>query len=167
MSDKSVAIYNGLAEAGPRSLGNRSILFNPQNKDGKEIINRIKKREWYRPFAAICLENEAQKYFEMHHIKKSEYMTMCFKIKEEYKTDFPSIIHIDETCRIQTIDSNHHLYSLLLKYKDKTGCGLLLNTSFNLAGDPLVETPEDAIYVFNNSELDCLWFFEKNLILKK
>jgi len=165
--DKSVAIYHGLAEAGPRSLGNRSILFNSQNKEGKEIINRIKKREWYRPFAAICLEEEAKKYFEMHHIDKSEYMTMCFKIKEEYENYFPSITHVDKTCRIQTIDSNHHLYSLLLKYKEKTGCGMLLNTSFNLAGDPLVETPDDALYVFNNSELDCLWFFEKNTILKK
>lgn len=162
---KTVAVYNGLAEAGPRSLGNRSILFDATNTNGKDIVNLVKKREWYRPFAAICLEEDAQKYFEMNHIKKSEYMTMCFSIKEDYKNLFPSITHVDGTCRIQTIDESHHLHKLLIKYKQKTGYGLLLNTSFNLAGDPLVETVEDALYVLNNSELDALWIPSVNKII--
>jgi carbamoyltransferase len=164
---KTVAVYNGLAEAGPRSLGNRSILFDATNANGKDIVNLVKKREWYRPFAAICLEEDAQKYFEMNHIKKSEYMTMCFSIKEDYKNLFPSITHVDGTCRIQTIDESHHLHELLIKYKQKTGYGLLLNTSFNLAGYPLVETVEDALYVLNNSTLEVLWFLSRNLLIKK
>lgn len=163
--EKTVAVYNGIAEAGPRSLGNRSILFEATNFSGKDIVNKIKNREWYRPFAAICLEEESHEYFEMNHIKKSEYMTMSFQVKEKYKDIFPAITHVDRSCRIQTIDSSHHLFDLLNEYKKQTGYAILLNTSFNLAGDPLVETPEDAVYVLNNSDLDCIWFLEGNKIM--
>ena len=162
---KTVAVYNGLAESGPRALGNRSILFDATVDNGRDIVNKIKKREWYRPFACICLEEDASEYFDMKNIKKSEYMTLCFNVKEKYKNILSSITHVDNTCRIQTIDKNHHLYDLLKKYKEKTGYGILLNTSFNLAGDPLVETPEDALYVLNNSNLHCIWFTEKNKIV--
>lgn len=161
LSGKSVAVYRGLAESGPRSLGNRSILFDCRNKDTKDIVNKIKKREWYRPFAAICLEEDAHVLFDMIGVQKSEYMTMSFDIKDEYRELYSGIVHVDGSCRIQTIDETHHLFSLLSKVKDKTGFGILLNTSFNLAGEPLVESIEDAVRVFKNSDLDLIWFPEE------
>lgn len=160
LSGKSVAVYRGFAESGPRSLGNRSILFDCRNKDTKDIVNRIKKREWYRPFAAICLEEDAHVLFDMIGVQKSEYMTMSFDIKDEYRELYSGIVHVDGSCRIQTIDETHHLFSLLSKVKDKTGFGILLNTSFNLAGEPLVESIEDAEKVLSNSDLDMIWFPE-------
>ena len=160
LSGKSVAVYRGLAESGPRSLGNRSILFDCRNKDTKDIVNRIKKREWYRPFAAICLEQDAHVLFDMIGVQKSECMTMSFDIKDEYRELYSGIVHVDGSCRIQTIDETHHLFSLLSKVKDKTGFGILLNTSFNLAGEPLVESIEDAEKVLSNSDLDMIWFPE-------
>lgn len=154
--NKSVAIYSGLAESGQRALGNRSILFNALNPDAKDIVNGIKKREWYRPFAAIVLEEDADKYFEMDRIKSSPYMTVCFPVKSDL---IPGVTHVDNTCRIQTISSGY-LYDILLEFKKLSGHGILLNTSFNLAGEPLVETPEDAFKTLKNSSLDYLWFEE-------
>jgi len=163
---KSVAVYRGLAEAGPRALGNRSILFDPRNKDAKEIVNKIKKREWYRPFAAMVLEEDAHMYFEMGLITSSPYMTISFPVKQYAVENIPGVIHIDNTCRLQTVSElDGYLYELLLEFRKLTGHGVLLNTSFNLAGEPLVETPEDAIKTLNNSTLDYLWFFDKNIIM--
>lgn len=164
---KVVAVYNGLAEAGPRALGNRSILFNPTFEDAKDFVNKVKKREWYRPFAAMVLEEDAHKYFEMMGIEKSQYMTISFDVKEAYRKMFPGIVHVDNSCRIQTVDkSNKYMYELLINFKKNTGHGLLLNTSFNLAGEPLVETPDDAIKTLQNSEIDVLWFPSINTIVR-
>ena len=85
---------------------------------------------------------------------------MSFDIKNEYRELYSGIVHVDGSCRIQTIDETHHLFSLLSKVKDKTGFGILLNTSFNLAGEPLVESIEDAEKVLSNSDLDMIWFPE-------
>ena len=161
LDQKSVAVYHGLAEAGPRSLGNRSILFDCRNKDAKSIINKIKNREWYRPFAAIVLEEDSY-IFDMIGVNKSEYMTMSFSVKEEYRDVVPGIVHVDGTCRIQTISSDHLLYSLLSKLKKKTGYGILLNTSFNVAGEPLVETIQEARKVLSETDLNIVWFPETN-----
>jgi carbamoyltransferase len=159
--DKSVAIYTGPAEAGKRALGNRSIFFNALNPDAKEIVNEIKKREWYRPFAAVVLEEDANIYFDMGKIKSSPWMTICFPVRSEYVKIIPGVVHVDHTCRIQTVSSkNGYLYNLLSEVKKLTGHGILLNTSFNLAGSPLVETPQDAFNTLNNSSLDYLWFEE-------
>jgi carbamoyltransferase len=158
MSNKSVAIFHGLAEAGPRALGHRSILFNPMNKDAKKIINKIKKREWYRPFAASVLEEDANQYFDM---KKSisPFMTISFPALEKTKSLLPGIVHVDGTCRVQTVGKEIPVfYQLLQEIKLISGHGVVLNTSFNLAGEPLVETPLDAIKTLQNSELDVLWF---------
>ena len=160
--NKSVAVYTGFAETGQRALGNRSILFNALNPNAKGIVNKIKKREWYRPFAAIVLEEDADTYFEMGRIKSSPFMTICFPVKTDI---IPGVTHIDNTCRVQTVSSGH-LYDLLLEFKKLTGHGILLNTSFNLAGDPLVETPEDAFQTLNNSSLDYLWFEETRQLFK-
>jgi carbamoyltransferase len=91
-------------------------------------------------------------------------MTISFKVKEEFINLFPGIVHVDGTCRVQTV-SQGHLYDLLKEFKKRTGLGVLLNTSFNLAGDPLVETVADAINTLNNSFLDYVWFVDKNNIV--
>jgi carbamoyltransferase len=165
---KSVAVYNGIAEAGPRSLGNRSILFDCRDKNSKDKVNKIKKREWYRPFAGMVLESEANKYFEMGQINKSEFMTVSFPVKKSALEIIPGVVHVDETCRIQTVNQdNPIMFNLLNEFKKITGTGILLNTSFNLAGMPLVETPEDAIYTLKNSVLDYVWFPEISKLVSK
>ena len=165
--DKSVVVYTGLAEAGQRALGNRSILFNALNPDAKEIVNKIKKREWYRPFACMVLEEDANIYFDMGRIKSSPFMTICFLVRLEYVKIIPGVTHIDNTCRIQTISkTDGYLYKLLQEFKTLSGHGILLNTSFNLAGEPLIETPEDAFNTLNNSCLDYLWFEETQQLFK-
>jgi carbamoyltransferase len=161
--NKSVSVYRGLAESGQRALGNRSILFNALNVNAKDIVNRIKKREWYRPFACVVLEEDANIYFEMGRIKKSPHMTMCFPVKSDI---IRGVTHVDNTCRIQTV-SDGYLYELLQEFKKLSGHGILLNTSFNLAGEPLVETPVDALNTLNNSSLDYLWFEETQQLLER
>jgi carbamoyltransferase len=159
--NKSVAVYTGLAEIGQRALGNRSILFNALNPDAKDLVNKIKKREWYRPFACMVLEEDASVYFDMGRITSSPFMTICFPVRPEYVKIIPGVTHIDNTCRIQTVSkTDEYLYKLLQEFKKLSGHGIVLNTSFNLAGEPLVETPEDAFNTLNNSCLDYLWFEE-------
>jgi len=166
--DKSIAVYTGFAEAGQRALGNRSIFFNPLNPNAKDIVNKIKKREWYRPFACIVLEEDSDTYFDMGKIKSSPFMTICFPVKEKYGKILPGITHIDNTCRIQTVSqTDGYLYKLLQEFKKLSGHGILLNTSFNLAGLPLVETPLDAFNTLNNSHLDYLWFEETEQLFNK
>lgn len=166
VSGKSVAVYRGLSEAGPRALGNRSILFDARNKDAKEIVNKIKKREWYRPFACMVLEEDAGMYFEMGPITSSPYMTISFPAKQLAIDTIPGVIHVDNTCRLQTVSKDDgYLYELLLEIKELTGHGIVLNTSFNLAGEPLVETPEDAIKTLRNSTLNHVWFEEKQILI--
>lgn len=159
--NKSVAVYTGLSEAGQRSLGNRSILFNALNPDAKDIVNKIKNREWYRPFACVILEEDVNIYFDVGRIKSSPFMTTSFPVRSKCVKIIPGITHIDNTCRIQTVSkTDGYLYKLLREFKKLSGHGILLNTSFNLAGQPLVETPTDAFNTLNNSYLDYLWFEE-------
>lgn len=166
--NKSVAVYTGLAEAGQRALGNRSIFFNALNPDAKDIVNKIKKREWYRPFACVVLKEDVDEYFDMGRIKSSPFMTICFPVRQKYGKILAGIIHVDNTCRIQTVSkTNGYLYQLLLEFKKLSGHGILLNTSFNLSGQPLVETPLDALETLNNSHLDYLWFQETQQLYGK
>lgn len=161
MNNKPMAIYNEQAEAGPRSLGNRSIIFNAMNPRAKELTNLIKKREWYRPFALSVLESDASQYFDMLGLKRSPNMTISFKALENTKKLFPGVVHVDGSCRIQTVSENDGiLFSVLKEIKKISGHGVVLNTSFNLAGEPLVETPEDALRVLKNTSLEGLWFPE-------
>ena len=165
--NKSIAVYSGLSEAGQRALGNRSIFFNALNLHAKDILNKIKKREWYRPFAAVVLEEDANIYFDMGKIKSSPFMTVCFPVRQKFIKIIPGVVHIDNTCRIQTVSKKHsYLYEILTEFKKLTGHGILLNTSFNLAGNPLVETPQDAINTLNNSCLDYLWFEETQQLIR-
>jgi len=161
-SNNSVGVFNGKAEAGQRALGNRSILFNALNPNGKEIVNSIKKREWYRPFAAIVLEEDASLYFDVSLMPSSPFMTVAFPVVTDL---IPSVTHVDNTCRVQTVtNKDGYLYKLLREFKKLSGHGVLLNTSMNLAGQPLVETPEDAIRMLNSSELEYLYFPQTNQI---
>lgn len=167
LNQKSVAIYNGLAEAGPRALGNRSILFDARNKDAKAIVNLIKKREWYRPFAAAVLEEDSSRYFTMT-TKDSPYMTISFATMDDVRDVIPGVVHVDGSCRVQTVSpDNEHLYNILKIFKEKTGHGILLNTSFNLAGEPLVESPEEALSILKRSTLDAVWFPEISKVVLK
>lgn len=166
--NKPIALYNGKAEAGPRALGNRSILFNPLNKDAKRLINIVKKREWYRPFALSVLEEDAEKYFDMLGIVDSRFMTISFDALEKTKLLFPGVVHVDGSCRIQTVPEGHGpLYKLLKEFKSISGHGVLLNTSFNLAGEPLVETVDDAFHTMYNSDLYGIWFPEVSKLVTK
>jgi carbamoyltransferase len=165
---KSIAVYQGLAEAGPRALGNRSILFDARDKNAKDKVNSIKKREWYRPFAGMVLEEDANKFFDMGHIIKSQHMTVSFPVKDSALEVIPGVVHVDNTCRIQTIDkTNINIFELLNEFKKITGVGVILNTSFNLAGYPLVETPQNALDTLMNSSLDYVWFPEISKIVSR
>jgi len=162
---KIVAVYNEMAEAGPRALGNRSILFDPRNKDAKNIVNKVKNREWYRPFACSILEKHFKEYFETLKLTKAEFMTMAFDVKSD---KIPGVVHVDNSCRVQTVNKDiPHFYNLLNKFYEKTGVPVLLNTSFNLAGEALVDSPEDAINTYENSDIDIIWFPEKETMLFK
>lgn len=166
--NKSVAVYVSFAEAGQRALGNRSIFYNPLNSNAKDIVNKIKKREWYRPFACVVLEEDSDIYFDMGRVRSSQFMTICFPVKQKYVKMLSGITHIDNTCRIQTVsETDGYLYKLLQEFKKLSGHGILLNTSFNLAGEPLVETPTDAFNTLNNSHLDYIWFEETQQLLSK
>ena len=168
ISQKSVALYKGLAEAGPRSLGHRSILFDARNINAVNIVNKIKKREWYRPFAVSILKEDCSKFFDTSILQESKYMTVNFDSTEDARKQLPGVIHVDGTCRIHTVDeTDGELYNILKVFKEKTGIGALLNTSFNLAGYPLVETPNDAIDTLNSSELDYIWFADQKILRGK
>lgn len=156
-NQKILGIFDGKPESGPRALGHRSLLFDPRNKNGKKIVNKLKNREWYRPFAGIILEAFFEEYFHSMNLIKSEYMTMNFDCKDGVENAIPSIVHVDKTCRIQTVSKeNGFLYDLLLRFYKKTGSPILLNTSFNLAGKPLIQTKENALDFID--EVDCTEF---------
>ena len=150
---KIVAWYQGHGEVGPRALGNRSILMNPTISNGKEKINKIKKREQYRPFGASILEEFKEEYFNFEY--NNPYMLYVSKLKEKYSME--CITHVDGTCRVQTVPSNDTSFRLLLEeFYKLTGCPVLLNTSLNLAGKPIAGYIDNAKELYYNSNLDCL-----------
>ena len=138
---KIVGWYQGHGELGPRALGNRSILMSPLVKDGKDILNqRVKKREWWRPFGASVIQEKASKYFD---IDDSPYMLYNSKVLVE---GLDPITHVDGTCRHQTVTQDHELYyRLLQKFEEKTGLPILLNTSLNLGGKPIASSLETSL----------------------
>jgi len=148
---KTVGIYQENGEAGPRALGNRSILMDPRIKNGKKIINKIKQRENYRPFGASVLKEYVNDYFELSH--DDDFMLYTTKVKTN---KLEAITNIDNTCRVQTVNDNSIIKKILEEFFKITGCAVLLNTSLNIAGKPLVAHPESAFQIFNTSSLDCL-----------
>jgi carbamoyltransferase len=138
-------IASGRAEFGPRALGNRTLTADPRGNEIKDRMNEIKKRQKFRPFAPMILEEDANDYFELPpNISQSPYMQFVAKCK--HPQDFPAIIHADGTSRVQTVNKEQHadLYELLKSFKDKTGCPMLVNTSLNIKGMPIVNDEEDA-----------------------
>jgi carbamoyltransferase len=162
-----VAIFQGGAEAGPRALGNRSLLFDPRVKNGKEIVNSIKRREKFRPFACTVLLEHVQNWFNLEGLQESPYMMYALQALDGIKEKIPSVIHVDGTSRVQTItkDQNLHFYELIEKFYLDTGVPLLFNTSFNLGGEPLVETVQNAIDTLRNSKLEYLYLPEINKLV--
>lgn len=163
-----MAMYQGRSEVGPRALGNRSILFDPTHKNGKDIVNTVKGREFFRPFAGTVLEENASEWFDMRSLKSSPYMMFAVNARTERKEQIPSIVHVDGSCRIQTVNEqqNPHFYNLINAFKELTGVPILFNTSFNLAGDPMVESIEDAVDTLRRSKLEYLYLPEKELLLE-
>jgi len=168
--DKKVgAIHQGKSEIGPRALGNRSIIFDPRVPDGKNIVNIVKNRENWRPFAGSVLEEHANEWFEMIGLKSSPFMTFNLRVREHAKKHIPCITHIDGTCRIQTVNQkeNYHYYNLIKEFFNQTKVPILLNTSFNLAGDAIVENVPQAIDTLHRSELFYVYFPELNMMVVK
>lgn len=149
--------FSGGAEYGPRALGNRSILCDARREDMRDILNlRVKHREAWRPFAASVLTEYVSEYFDLNF--ESPFMLIAAQVKEKYKKAIPSVVHIDGTCRIQSVtkEGNGPYHSLLNAFYRKTKTPLLLNTSFNLGGEPIVETPQDALSSFLRTDMDYL-----------
>jgi carbamoyltransferase len=151
--------FEGRIEHGPRALGHRSILANPGFGDIKDIINtRVKHREPFRPFAPLVLEEQAPKIFDMGRKTESPYMTFVFPVREEFRDRIPGAVHVDGTSRIQTLtdEGTPRLTALLRKFIELTDTPCLINTSFNVAGEPIVCTPTDALNCFMGTEIDYL-----------
>lgn len=165
-----VAIFQGRSENGPRALGNRSILFDPTFEDGKEYVNTVKKREYFRPFAATVLAEYANEWFDLRGMKDSPTMMYAVNCKEGVAKKVPSVIHVDGTCRIQTVtkEQNLHFYNLIKTFNEETKVPMLFNTSFNLGGDPLVESLEDAINTLQKSMIQYLYLpeYKKMIVVK-
>ena len=154
---KILGLARGRSEHGPRALGNRSILCNPAVKDMKDILNaKVKNREPYRPFAPVVRLEDLNKFFEWE--LPSEHMNFSPLVKEEWREKLASITHVDNTARVQTVtkDQNIFLYELLSLINEKNGVGVLLNTSFNVAGKPILNSIKDAFELFESTEMDNL-----------
>jgi carbamoyltransferase len=162
MQGKVVGWFQGGFEWGPRALGNRSILADARNPAMKDIVNtKIKFREPYRPFAPSVLAERAETYFDlpgaMHHYP-ARYMLYVVPVKESQQDTLPAITHVDGTGRLQTVfrEYSPRYYQLIERFGQATGVPVLLNTSFNLKGEPVVNTPANAFNTFSKSEMDCL-----------
>ena len=149
---KTVAWYQGHGELGPRALGNRSILFNPTIENGRNIVNKIKNRETFRPFGASVLAEHKTELFDIEF--DNPYMLFVGNTKA---SNLNSITHVDGTCRVQTVaNDGSHFRLLLEEFYKLTGCPVLLNTSLNVAGRPIAGHPNDAVELYNQTGLDCL-----------
>ncbi len=190
-SGKVIGWFYGKMEFGPRSLGARSIIGDARSKDMQAKMNlKIKYRESFRPFAPCVLAEDADKYFELD--TESPYMLIVAPVREARRiqidekqrqimtsdidlckrvniprSEIPAVTHIDYSARVQTVDRNRHgrFYEVIRKFKEKTGCSVIINTSFNIRGEPIVCSPEDAFRCFMNCEMDVLVL--ENFILTK
>jgi carbamoyltransferase len=162
-----VTMFQGSSENGPRALGNRSVLFDPRFEDGKDFVNSVKHREYFRPFAGSILAEYAKEWFDLRGMEDSPFMMYAVNCQPGISEKIPSIIHVDGTCRIQTVteEQNLHYYNLIKEFHTTTGCPILFNTSFNLGGEPLVETLEDAIWTLQNSDIEYLFLPEFNKLI--
>ena len=164
--------HQGRFEWGPRALGNRSIIANPTDEEMKEVVNtKIKFREPFRPFAPSVLAERAEEYFDLEDATRhypARYMLLVVPVREEKQKDLPAITHVDGSGRLQTVfkETNPRYYRLIEKFGEPTGVPTVLNTSFNLRGEPIVTTPAHAFNTFMASEMDAL-VVENFLVTKK
>jgi len=183
-----VGWFQGRMEFGPRALGARSLLGDPRDAHMQSVMNlKVKFRESFRPFAPSVLRERASEYFEMPPGAEDPYMLTVAPVRAEHRlpdagdrsatgigrlgivrSDIPAVTHVDFSARVQTVDvDRHRLYhKLLSSFHAKTGCPVLVNTSFNLGWDPIVCTPDDALHTFMSSDIDALCL-EKTLVLKR
>ena len=154
---KIIGWFQGRMEFGPRALGNRSILADPRNTAMPGLLNtRVKKREPFRPYAPSVLEERASEFFELDG--KSPFMLLSPRVRAEKKSVIPAVVHADGTARVQTVskDTNPVFWGLIKEFEKITGVPVVLNTSFNLRGEAIVCTPEDALDCFRRSDMDYL-----------
>ncbi len=152
-----VGWYQGRMEFGPRALGSRSILADPTRADMKDRVNDVvKHRESFRPFAPSCLKERASEYFE--GCTDSPFMLFVHPVAEAHRGRLPAITHVDGTARVQTVDANlmPRYHKLISAFKNRRGVPLVLNTSFNVMGEPIVNTPEDAVKCYLGTGIDAL-----------
>lgn len=164
-----VGWFAGGSELGPRALGQRSILCDPQRLDAKDILNgQIKMREAFRPFAPAILLEEVANWFECDGDLESPFMLRVLKFRSDKATLVPAVAHVDNTGRLQTLteDANGRFYELVKQFHRRTGVPILLNTSFNVMGKPIVETPDDALDCLLSTGLDCC-VFEDRIVYKR
>ena len=166
---KIIGWFDGGSELGPRALGQRSILCDPRRPHAKETLNRrVKMREPFRPFAPAVLLEEAGKWFDFGAtVPESPFMLRVIQVNPERKDEVPAIVHVDGTGRVQTLThaNNGRFYELVKHFYAKTGVPILLNTSFNRMGQPIIETPTDAVECLLNTGLDCC-VFEDRIVFK-
>jgi carbamoyltransferase len=154
---KVIGWFQGGSEFGPRALGNRSLLADPRKPEMKDILNsRVKHRQPFRPFAPIVLAERAKEIFEGE--EDSPFMLIAKRVRPEWRDRIPAIVHVDGTARVQTVraETNPVLYRLLKEFEALTGVPVLINTSFNVKGEPIVETPRDAVICFLTTGIDHL-----------
>ena len=155
---KIVGWFQGRMEMGPRALGNRSILADPRSAAVKDLLNaRVKFREAFRPFAPSVLEDRSGEYFETAY--PSPYMILVYDVRPEKRAQVPAITHVDGTARVQTVSRRHNprYYRLIEEFGRLTGAPMVLNTSFNIRGQPIVNEPAEAIQCFLETGMDVLF----------
>ncbi len=157
-----VSIWQGESEIGPRALGNRSLMFDPTNPEAKGIVNEIKEREDFRPFAGSMLLEYFDEYFHTSTLKESPYMSYAIPVRKEKVQEISSIVHHDYTCRIQTVteEQNKNYYNLIKAWHEESGCPIIFNTSFNLGGEAMVESIEDAIDTCKRCDINFIYIPE-------
>lgn len=162
-----VAVYGGRSESGRRALGNRSIFADPRSPTMKQTVNdKVKHRQWFRPFAPSILVEHVNEWFETSH--SSLYMTHVSKFRHDKKALVPAVVHFDDTGRLQTVDRDVYpwFHNFLTKWYLKTEVPVILNTSFN-DSEPICETPEHAINCFMKTNIDYLYFRDAGLLVSK
>lgn len=167
IDNKIVSVFQGRSESGRRALGNRSIIANPGSEKMKDMINeKVKHRQWYRPFAPSVLEDHGEEWFQNYF--PSPYMGFVFKFKSEKLGKAPAIEHLDGTARIQTVNKsqNEKYYNLINSFYEKSKIPMVLNTSFN-DREPIVENPEDSIKCFLGTDIDYLYFADHEILVEK
>jgi carbamoyltransferase len=162
---KIVGWFDGRSELGPRALGQRSILCDPRRPEAKDVLNRqVKHRESFRPFAPVVLRENVNEWFDLDGTSPdSPFMLRVCKFREDKKARVPGVVHIDDTGRLQTVtmEANGALYKLAKRFYERTNVPIILNTSFNVAGEPIVETPQDALNTLISTGIDYCVFGSK------